>query len=363
MWSVQANLVAAPALGPATVLGVLATLVAPWWPAAATALGWSAGLFTGWIAGVAQTFAGLPGARLPWPGGVGGLVLLAVVTVVVLLLVGRSRALRTAGERRGSAVPRRRRCVSGSRGRCGWGRAGAARAGRSVVHDRTSAPERSRRPCCWSSCWGSSVCSCDPSSWGAVRCRRTGRSWRATSGRVTRWCCAPARAPRWWWTSAPGDAADRCLDELGVQRVDLLVLTHFHADHVGGLDAVLRGRTVARALVTGTADPPAQADRTLGALETAGVPVQVAVAGDAGTQGGARWEVLQAGPGDEGAGEGCRRAARGPTRATAARTTRASRSSHGCRESTSSRSATSRTPGRARSRGPSRRAGWARWTW
>ncbi|MBE9941177.1 ComEC/Rec2 family competence protein, partial [Cellulosimicrobium cellulans] len=76
-WSVPANLLAAPALGPATVLGVLATLVAPWWPGAATALAWTAGLFTGWIAGVAQVFAAAPGARAPWPGGLGGAALLA----------------------------------------------------------------------------------------------------------------------------------------------------------------------------------------------------------------------------------------------------------------------------------------------
>src|SRR5690606_11441250 len=99
-WAVPANLLAAPALGPATVLGVLATLVAPWWPPAATALGWSAGLFTGWIAGVARVFADLPGARLPWPGGVGGLLLLAVLTAGALAVVLGSRALREAGERR-----------------------------------------------------------------------------------------------------------------------------------------------------------------------------------------------------------------------------------------------------------------------
>ncbi|WP_307868734.1 ComEC/Rec2 family competence protein [Cellulosimicrobium cellulans] len=115
----------------------------------------------------------------------------------------------------------------------------------------------------------------------------------------------------------PGAAAGGCLDRLGVDRVDLLVLSHFHADHVGGLDAVLRGRTVARALVTATADPPEQAERTLAALTDAGVPVQVAQPGATGGlggpdgmgggedrgasadlgAGGVRWEVLQAGVG------------------------------------------------------------------
>ena len=30
-----------------------------------------------------------------------------------------------------------------------------------------------------------------------------------------------------------------CLESLGIERVPLLVLTHFHADHIGGTEAVL----------------------------------------------------------------------------------------------------------------------------
>src|SRR6185436_18189371 len=37
---------------------------------------------------------------------------------------------------------------------------------------------------------------------------------------------------------------DRCLDDLDVDRVPLVVLTHFHADHTGGLSGVLEGREV-----------------------------------------------------------------------------------------------------------------------
>ncbi|MBN0041304.1 ComEC/Rec2 family competence protein [Cellulosimicrobium cellulans] len=155
-WSVPANLLAAPALGPATVLGVLATLVAPWWPGAATALAWAAGFFTGWIAGVAEAFAGLPGARLPWPGGVGGLVLLALGTAAVLGVVLRSRALRDAGERRAlratsSPPPRDRvaRAVRTARRR--WsGACGGARGGPVQHRGAPARPEgRSPQPCSW----------------------------------------------------------------------------------------------------------------------------------------------------------------------------------------------------------------------
>jgi competence protein ComEC len=39
-------------------------------------------------------------------------------------------------------------------------------------------------------------------------------------------------------------AEDRCLHQLGVKKIELLILTHVHADHVGGVDGVIRDRTV-----------------------------------------------------------------------------------------------------------------------
>ena len=38
---------------------------------------------------------------------------------------------------------------------------------------------------------------------------------------------------------AGAGAARACLDELGIGRIDLLVLTHYDLDHVGGVDAVV----------------------------------------------------------------------------------------------------------------------------
>ncbi|SDS38956.1 ComEC/Rec2-related protein [Paraoerskovia marina] len=82
VYAVPANLLACVALAPATILGLAATAVAPWWPAAATLIAWCAGLATGWIALVAQVFAALPGASLTWPEGLLGAAGLAVLTAV-----------------------------------------------------------------------------------------------------------------------------------------------------------------------------------------------------------------------------------------------------------------------------------------
>lgn len=96
--AVPANLLAAPVVGPATVLGLAATLVAPWWPVGAAALAWCGGWGTAWIALVAHTAAGLPAGTLPWPAGWVGALLLAGLTVAVLWL------LRVLGALRGAVV-------------------------------------------------------------------------------------------------------------------------------------------------------------------------------------------------------------------------------------------------------------------
>ncbi len=52
--------------------------------------------------------------------------------------------------------------------------------------------------------------------------------------------------------------ADGCLRRLHISRIPLLVITHLHADHVGGLAGALRGRAVG-AIVTGPLDEPTPA--------------------------------------------------------------------------------------------------------
>ena len=88
-YAVVANVAAAPAVAPATVGGLVAALVGPWWPDAATACAQLAGAACWWIAAVARTVAGLPGARVAWAGGAFGMVLLAAACAAVVVLVLR----------------------------------------------------------------------------------------------------------------------------------------------------------------------------------------------------------------------------------------------------------------------------------
>jgi len=90
----------------------------------------------------------------------------------------------------------------------------------------------------------------------------------------------------------------RCLAELGVRRVPLLVLTHFHDDHVGGLDGVLGVRPVGQVWVCPLESPGPGAARVHAAAAARGVPVSTPAVGTTGTVGDVGWEVLgpRAGP-------------------------------------------------------------------
>src|SRR2546423_2435394 len=70
--AIPANLLAEPAVPPATILGVLAAVVSVVWPAGAQFLAWLGSWPARWLVVVAHTGAGAPDALLAWPGGTGG---------------------------------------------------------------------------------------------------------------------------------------------------------------------------------------------------------------------------------------------------------------------------------------------------
>jgi competence protein ComEC len=86
--------------------------------------------------------------------------------------------------------------------------------------------------------------------------------------------------------------ADRCLKTLGIRKIPLLVLTHFHADHVDGVPGVMRDRAVAEIETTDDPDPPRGAAEVSAWADTAGVHTSQATAGERRAYGPLSWDVL-----------------------------------------------------------------------
>lgn len=239
-----ANLLAAPAAPLATVIGLLACLTAPV-PVLADVLTASAWLPAAWIAETAHLTAALPFAQvLVVPG-----LLSATVVGIVSLAAG---VILTNGLR---AIPAAR---------------AASGAILAVVLALGCAQVVLRGPLAGAtSPDGWAVAACDVGQGDAFVIRSQGSIAVIDTG--------PDPAP----------LAD-CLRGLGVTRIDLLVLTHFDLDHVGGVDAV---QGMADVVLHGPAgDTGDQA--ILRRLADGGATVTTAYAGLRGELGGASWQVL-----------------------------------------------------------------------
>ena len=306
MLAVPANLLAEVAVAPATVLGVLTALVAPWWPAGGAVLAHAAGVPVWWIAQVARRAAAMPGATLGWPTGAGGAALLAALTVAALVALLRLAPAppddprprrRPNGRRRGRLEERAGEQLPGRRGGWSCGRPPGRRAPRRRGSGRRQVVVLLV-----------TVAVLVTSS-GILRARIVASRAPAADWRIV--ACDVGQGDGLVMRTAPhhavvvdvgpeGGGMGACLDRLGVRSIDLLVLTHFHADHVGGLEDALRDRPVARALVSALREPAAEASAALRRLTARGIPVEEPVAGEpgaTGTAGDVRWTVLSSSAG------------------------------------------------------------------
>ena len=72
-------------------------------------------------------------------------------------------------------------------------------------------------------------------------------------------------------------AEDRCLKDLGIKQIPLLILSHFHADHVAGLSGALKNRVVGQVWVSVNSAPLMESAKVQSALK--GVEIIKAVRG------------------------------------------------------------------------------------
>lgn len=85
---------------------------------------------------------------------------------------------------------------------------------------------------------------------------------------------------------------DACAARLGVTDVPLVILTHFHADHVDGLAGLLHGRKAGEIETTTVDDPPAGAAQVRRLAAAAGIPVVRVVPDERRSLGPVSWQVL-----------------------------------------------------------------------
>jgi competence protein ComEC len=240
--SLPANLLAAPAVPVATVLGLGAAATGVPMPALADALVWLAGWPTRWLVLVAGRAADVPDGATAWPAGTGGAVLLTLALMAVGWSLWRYRRLRPLV----LAVVLALLVV-------GW------------------------------------------------PLRQTIRGW-PPDGTVAVGCDV-GQGDAFVLPTGPGaavlvdagpdvGAVDRCLDRLGIDELPLVLVSHLDADHVGGLAGALAGREVG-IVATGTLSPADDRVPAFDALvRRAGGERAVLVPGDRRTAGRIAVEAL-----------------------------------------------------------------------
>jgi competence protein ComEC len=245
---VAANMIAGPAAPLATVIGLLACLTAPV-PMLADLLAASAWLPSAWIATTATMGAALPHAQIAMLPGIGSAALVALLSAALVVVLIRTRSAPGAvlvwSRRASGAVLAVALALSGAQ----------------LLLDGPLAT--STTPEAWS------IAACDIGQGDALVIRSGSEVALVDTG--------PDPAP-----------LESCLRELGVDRIDLLVLTHFDLDHVGGAETVI-GR-VDRVLHGPAVEPEDQ--RLLDEFAAGGSEIVDASAGREGVLGASQWQVL-----------------------------------------------------------------------
>lgn len=245
-YALPANVLAEPLVAPVTILGIVACLVAWIFPPAAWCLTYLASEATWLIARIANHFANQQNVTLGWPTGVAGALIASCIVLGILLwLRAEPNSLRNLGLS-GLAV-----IAAASVGSIGFN---LVRGANWPLSD-------------WQ------VVACDVGQGDALVIRSRGQVALVDVGRDNR-------------------PVDECLRKLDVHRIDLLVLTHFDMDHVGGLSGAMADRTVGLAVVSPFKDERWGATGTNTLLSRAGVTVIGVEKGMTGALGDFAWQVL-----------------------------------------------------------------------
>ena len=241
-YGVLANVIAAPAAPLATIIGLVGCVLVWCLPGVAVPLLWLSWLPAEWIGQTATVLSQFPQAQLPWISGpVGALTAAALSTMILSMLLTSKNKLRI-----NLAVTLTITVLV-------W----------SMFSLLEGLRFSARIPSDWS------IAACDVGQGDGLVLRSGDKIAVIDVGRKPE----PLR---------------HCLERLGITRIDLLVLTHFDKDHVGGLPAVIGKVDVA---LVGKPEN-AEDQELLTDLGRSGASLHRGTQGVSGKLGEANWEVL-----------------------------------------------------------------------
>jgi competence protein ComEC len=245
-YSVIANLLAGPMVAPVTVLGMIALALTPVAPPLVSIVSWVASLGTWVIEAVAIFFSGLPVAYFPWATGWPATIL-SVLLIFAVAAWLRSDSVRIKQLGIGALVV--------------------------VAVATISVPAASEiLPKSWPlRDW--SLVACDVGQGDAFVIQSDGRTAVIDVG-------------------SDDDLINRCLAELNISRIDLLVLSHFDFDHVGGIRGAIDNRSVSTAIVSGFPDDRPATKQALDLLATRKARLITAEPTISGKLGEFAWRIL-----------------------------------------------------------------------
>lgn len=243
VFGVLANILAEPMVAPVTVLGITAVFLSPFLPGISSLLTFIASLGTWWIALVANRLGELPQATLPWPNDFLGLSL-AVLMALAITATVLSERYRTFGLAISSIL------IAGSA-------IGFLDKQIRVEQFRNQQPE---------------IVNCDVGQGDALLISSEGQTMLIDVGRDPQ-------------------LVSRCLSDNQIKKLDLLVLTHFDYDHVGGVTG-LGGVQVEKVIISGFNDTREAVGVVERFFSTKATTLEVGYRGMTADFGGGFWEIL-----------------------------------------------------------------------
>ena len=245
LYSVLANLMVEPVVAPITILGILSVLVSVVNIPLAGGVSYLASLMANWIVIVAQELSSWPAARLHFVKGAFGILLVALVVALLALSFGIFKP--AARQLRITAALTSLLAISWS-------------ATDQIRHTNFASD--------------SALLVCDVGQGDALVLRDSGQVVLVDVG-------------------GQDELIDKCLSNAGVDRIDLLVLTHFDADHVAGIRGALQNREVGLVLVSGFEDDRPLVSIVHQELASAGALIEIGRTGLVGNLGRFHWKILQ----------------------------------------------------------------------